>query len=96
MSNEQDRFKASKRRHQVESNIKQQVKIAKAHGRTESDRVIEQPHRLAKHNALDCGNPQCFLCGNPRRTDKDRLTAQEKRQLQELNDFRKSDEKDIL
>jgi hypothetical protein len=96
MSNEQDRFKASKRRHQVESNIKRQVKIAKAHGRTEADRVIEEPHRLAKHNALDCGNPRCFLCGNPRRTDKDRLTAQEKRQLQEFNDFKKANEKDVL
>lgn len=96
MSNDQDRFKSSKRRFQTGTNIKQQVKIAKAHGRTETDQVIEQPHRLAKHNALDCGKPGCFLCGNPRRTDKDRLTAQEKRQLQELSDFRKSNEKDVL
>jgi hypothetical protein len=97
MSNEQDRFKASKRRFQVDTNIKKQVKIAKQHGAfLYNHSLIKEPHRLAKHRAMDCGNPQCFMCGNPRRTDKDRLTTQEKRQLQELDDFKKANEKDIL
>ena len=33
---------------------------------------------------MDCGNPQCPLCGNPRRTHKDTLTAQEKRLYQDV------------
>jgi hypothetical protein len=34
---------------------------------------------------MDCGNPHCFLCGNPRKTHKDKLTAQEKRLFQDLD-----------
>jgi hypothetical protein len=25
-------------------------------------KFIKEPHRLAKHHALDCGNPKCLLC----------------------------------
>jgi len=57
MSTEQDRFKHSKRLLKDENAIKQQTKIAKAPG---SD--ISQPHKFAKHHAMDCGNPQCLLC----------------------------------
>jgi hypothetical protein len=32
---------------------------------------------MAKRHAMDCGNPECFLCGNPRKTMKE-LTMQEK------------------
>jgi len=32
---------------------------------------------------MDCGNPDCYLCGNPRKTHKDKLTAQEKRLFQD-------------
>jgi hypothetical protein len=33
---------------------------------------------------MDCGNPECFMCGNPRKTHKDKLTAQEKRLFQDV------------
>jgi hypothetical protein len=33
---------------------------------------------------MDCGNPHCYLCGNPRKTHKDKLTQQEKRLFQDL------------
>jgi len=33
---------------------------------------------------MDCGNPECFLCGNPRKTHKDKLTVQEKRLFQDV------------
>jgi len=36
---------------------------------------------------MDCGNPGCMLCGNPRRTWKE-LTAQEKRMFQETEILR--------
>ena len=84
MANELAKFLNSQRRHRDELAVKKQVKIAKAHGLTTKDKVVKEPHRLAKHHVMDCGNPQCPLCGNPRRTHKDKLTAQEKRLFQDI------------
>lgn len=83
MANELAKFINSRRRHRDDIAIARQVKIAKSHG-TYNQSNIRQPHRLAKHHAMDCGNPKCYLCGNPRKTHKDRLTAQEKRLFQDL------------
>ncbi len=88
MSKEEDKFKHSKRLLKDETAIAKQVKIAKEHGLTEKDKTIKEPHRLAKHHAMDCGNPDCYLCGNPRKTHKDKLTAQEKRLFQDLDSVR--------
>ena len=82
MSNEFAKFKNSQRRAKTDRAIARQVRIAKSHG-TFNPANITQPHRLAKHHAMDCGNPECYLCGNPRKTHKDRLTAQEKRMFQD-------------
>jgi hypothetical protein len=82
MANEFAKYKNSTRGHKTEVAIARQLKIAKAHGNT-SD--IKQPHRLAKRHAMDCGNPACYLCGNPRKTHKDRLTVQEKKIFQDLD-----------
>ena len=83
MANEFAKFKNSSRGHKTEVAIARQVKIARAHGA--STKVLKQPHRLAKRHAMDCGNPACYLCGNPRKTHKDRLTAQEKKLFQDLD-----------
>lgn len=77
MSDEESKIKNSKRRHKDETAIQKQVKIAKQHGLGFHDEEIKQPHRLAKHHAMDCGNPECGLCGNPRKTHKEK-TIQEK------------------
>jgi hypothetical protein len=84
MSNEQAKFLNSQRRHKTDVHIARQVKIAKAHGLTNRDKAIKEPHRLSKHHAMDCGNPECYLCGNPRKTHKDKLTTQEKRLFQDV------------
>jgi hypothetical protein len=84
MSNETAKYINSRRRHKNDVAIARQVKIAKAHGLRFYDKSIKEPHRLAKHHVMDCGNPQCPLCGNPRRTHKDTLTAQEKRLYQDV------------
>ena len=84
MANELAKFLNSQRRHRDELAVKKQVKIAKTHGLSNKDKVIKEPHRLAKHHVMDCGNPQCPLCGNPRRSHKDKLTAQEKRLFQDV------------
>lgn len=88
MSNEFAKFKNSQRRHKTDVAIARQVKIAKQHGLVISDKTIKEPHRHAKHHAMDCGNPECYLCGNPRKTHKDKLTAQEKRIYQDTEQVR--------
>ena len=84
MSNDTAKFLNSRRRHKNDVAIARQVKIAKSHG-TYNQANIKQPHRLVKHHAMDCGNPHCYLCGNPRKTHKDKLTQQEKRLFQDLD-----------
>ena len=79
MSNDLARFVNSRRRHKTDVAVARQVKIARAAGSN-----IGQPHKFAKRHAMDCGQPRCFMCGNPRKTHKDRLTQQEKRLFQDL------------
>jgi hypothetical protein len=54
-----DRTKKAKRLQRTANVIKKQLRIAKAFGMTH---LLKQPHRLAKHHALDCGNPKCQVC----------------------------------
>jgi hypothetical protein len=89
MSNDLAKFLNSRRRHKTDVAIARQVKIAKSHGLGFNDKHIKEPHRHAKHHAMDCGNPQCGLCGNPRHVRKGGaggggLTVQERRQMQDL------------
>jgi hypothetical protein len=37
---------------------------------------------------MDCGNPDCYICGNPRKTHKDKLTKQEQSFYQDLDSVR--------
>jgi len=87
MANDFAKFKNSARRHKTDVSIARQLKIAVAshHPAMMPGPDIKQPHRLAKRHAMDCGNPACYLCGNPRKTHKDRLTAQEKKLFQDLD-----------
>jgi len=84
MSKEEDKFKHSKRLLKDDNAIKKQVKIAKEHKISEYNPREIQPHRYHKRHAMDCGNPECFMCGNPRKTHKDKLTTQEKRLFQDV------------
>jgi hypothetical protein len=84
MSKEEDKFKHSKRLLKDENAIKKQVKIAKEHKVSEfNPSGLDQPHRYNKHHAMDCGNPGCMLCANPRRAWNE-LTIQEKREFQDM------------
>lgn len=72
---EQAKIKHSKRIQQKENHINKQVKIAKSYG------IPVKPgeeHYLAKHSATNCGDPNCVMCGNPRKFFKE-PTIQEKR-----------------
>jgi hypothetical protein len=83
VSTEEDKIAHSKRLHKDEVAIAKQLKIAKQSGH---DKYMREPHRLAKHHAMDCGNPQCYLCGNPRNHGE--VTAQEKRMVQDMDHLR--------
>ena len=74
MSNDQHKAKHSERLHQKTNYIKKQVKIAKSHG---FDVKSGEEHRLARHSATTCGDPNCFMCGNPRKFFHEK-TIQEK------------------
>jgi hypothetical protein len=82
MSTEQDKYKNSKRRLKDENAVKKQTKIGKQYGMSKKE--MDQPHRLAKRHAMNCGNPNCVMCGNPRKTFKE-LTQQEKRLFQDVD-----------
>ena len=86
MSNDLARFVNSRRRHKKDVAVARQLKIAVASHNPMATprRDVTQPHRLHKRRAMDCGNSKCYLCGNPRKTHKDRLTQQEKRLFQDL------------
>ena len=98
MGTEQEKFKKSKRLLKDENAVKKQTKIAKEFGVP-----VEEPHKFAKHHAMNCGNPKCHMCGNPRKVFKE-LTQQEKRLFQDVdtpidrhsNGLKPDDKEDLL
>jgi len=80
MSNEDTKVKHSKRIFETDNAVKKQVKIAKVYGTN-----IEKPHKFAKVHALNCGNPNCVMCANPRKTFNEK-TIQEKRFEQSIDE----------
>lgn len=105
MSHESDKLKNSIRRHRDKVAVKKQLRISKRSMRINPNEAkdLQQPHRMHKRSAMDCGNPGCYLCGNPRKSHKDKLTQQEKRMFQDIdkpNDRHsngvKDDQEDLL
>ena len=73
----------AERRSRTRNFIDAQVRIARRSG---PSTVLEQPGRLKKQHAMDCGQPQCAMCGNPRKAGhKNPETMQELRSLDRLN-----------
>ena len=83
MSSEEQKFLHSQRILKKDASIRRQTKIAKTFG---VDRYIKEPHRMAKHHALDCGHAGCMICSNGRKTHGE-LTVQEKRMFQDKLHF---------
>lgn len=82
MSHEDDKFNHSRRLYLDQTAIKKQVKIARASFGPDHKNVTTETNRLNKRHAMDCGQPQCNMCGNRRRTEG--MTAQEKRAVQNI------------
>jgi hypothetical protein len=81
MSTEHDKFKHSKRLLKDENAVKKQTKIGKQYGMSKKE--TDQPHRLSKRHAMNCGDPNCAMCGNPRKFFNE-PTQQEKRLFQDV------------
>ena len=62
MSDQESKEKHSKRLLKTENHIHKQEKIAKSFGME-----VKEPHKFAKHHALDCGVPNCPMCSSPRK-----------------------------
>ena len=73
MSDEFQKVHHSKRLFDDQVKIKKQVKIAKQFGWD-----VTEAHKFHKKHAMNCGDPNCVMCGNPRKFFKE-PTIQEKR-----------------
>ena len=80
MSHEEEKVKHSKRILKTDNAVKKQVKIAKEFGIE-----VKEPHKFAKVHAMNCGNPKCFMCSNPRKVFNEK-TIQEKRLEQNIDE----------
>ena len=80
MSHEEEKLKHSKRILKTDNAVKKQVRIAKEFGIP-----VKEPHKFAKHHAMTCGNPKCFMCANPRKVFNEK-TIQEKRFEQNIEE----------
>ena len=83
MSTEEDKFKHSKRLLKDDVHIAKQVKIAKAHGIPVKN---DEAHRLHKLSGTTCGDPNCAMCGNPRKFFNE-PTLQERRLFQDVENI---------
>ena len=71
---EEAKLKHSKRLQQKQNHIDKQARLAKAYGiKVDHDDL----HRYQKINLLNCGDPKCIMCSNPRKIFKDK-TIKEK------------------
>jgi hypothetical protein len=77
MRTPQERDKKNLRIQRDENAVRKQTKIARANGLD-----VTEPHKFAKHHAMDCGQPGCVMCGNRRKVWGEK-TRQEQRLFQD-------------
>ena len=65
MSDEITKVKRSSRKHDTWTVIAKRRKLLKDY--KIDNRAFKQKHRLSKMNGINCGNPGCMMCINPRR-----------------------------
>ena len=92
MGTEQDKIKHSKRQQQKANHINRQMNIRKAHqfpvDPTQPGGAEEvNSHRYHKTSGMTCGDPDCVMCGNPRKFFGE-PTVQEQRELQDVDHLR--------
>ena len=76
--------KRSKRRQETDNFIKKQQKIARSHNVPEHE---YESHRYAKKKAMNCGDPDCVMCMNPRKSFKQKTLKEKSFELTESEWF---------
>lgn len=77
MSDQETKDKHSRRLHDDETHVKKRVRLLKEkNAYFPKHQVQKQPHRLHKVSGMNCGNPHCIMCMNPRKGWKEK-TMQE-------------------
>lgn len=84
MSDEQVKVKHSKRIQQKETKLEKKIRLAKEYNH---EHALKNPHKYHKTSLFNCGNSNCVMCGNPRKTFEE-MTIQEKRHYQETEILR--------
>lgn len=59
----------AQRRHNTKKVIEKRKNLL---GKNWNPKYETEPHRLSKMNGVNCGNPDCFLCANPRKLFKEK------------------------
>lgn len=97
MSDENTRNERAKRFKNDFRSIRKQLKLAQAY---KVDVEAKDVHRLAKIKVLNCGDPNCFLCTNPRKFNKGKninsLTTKERAFLETINWGDDEEENDVI
>ena len=83
MSDQETKEKHSRRLYDDEVHVKKRTNILKELHSSLDDKTKKQPHRLHKISGMNCGNPKCVMCGNPRKVFGEK-TIQEKK-FDEIN-----------
>jgi hypothetical protein len=78
---EEAKLKHSKRIHQKQVKVDKQVKLAKEYGIK-----VKEPHTLHKRNVMDCGNPDCYMCMNPRKANGEKTIQEKKFEQKKLHE----------
>lgn len=82
MSDVETREKRSKRFYADEVCVQRRKKLLKELNSSLDSSTDKQPHRLHKVSGMNCGNPKCVMCMNPRKAWKE-LSTQEQSFYQE-------------
>lgn len=59
----------AERRHNTKKIIQKRKNLL---GTNWNDLYNKQPHRLSKMNGVNCGDPKCIMCSNPRKLFKEK------------------------
>lgn len=86
MSDTESKIKKSKRIHDEQNHIKKRARVIRERSAYlwPEHAMVKQPHRLHKISGVNCGNPNCFLCGNPRKIFHERTIQEQSFEQEKL------------
>jgi hypothetical protein len=82
------KMKHSTRLHQKQNHINRQVQIAKDYHMHKNMKwkSLDEPHRNHKTAILNCGDPKCVMCMNPRKAFGEKTMQEKKFEQKKLHE----------